>query len=145
VLEITESSIVEGTAALDSLHRLKHLGVRLALDDFGTGYSSLSYLSRMPVDGIKIDKSFTDDVPGGQNSALLAGVLALAGRIGLETVIEGVEHQDQVRDLIVMGAKFAQCYLFDKPLTAAELTVRLDSSDEARARVERQLVSGATR
>ena len=92
VIEITESAAIVGAAELAAIHRLKHLGVRVALDDFGTGFSSLSHLARLPIDEIKIDKSFTDDIPGGPNGLLFAGVLALAAQIGMATVVEGVEH-----------------------------------------------------
>lgn len=129
VLEITEQAIVGSTASLEALHALRQLGVRLALDDFGTGYSSLSYLARMPVDEIKIDKSFTDDVPGGRNAALLGGVLALAGQMGLRTVIEGIEQPTQIGALLGLGARVGQGYLFDQPLTPDAFKERLRVAD----------------
>jgi diguanylate cyclase (GGDEF)-like protein len=117
-LEVTETSVLGDGREIDTLCRLKALGVRLALDDFGTGYSSLSYLARLPVDVVKIDKSFTDDIPDGPNRALLAGVLALADRIGLTTVVEGVESAQQVDALLTMGAEVGQGFYFDRPLRA---------------------------
>lgn len=116
-LEVTESAMLGGDHDVAVLRGLKELGVRLALDDFGTGYSSLSYLGRLPIDDLKIDKSFTDDIPVGPNRPLMAGVLAMAGQIGLSVVVEGVERIEQVRDLLSMGARLGQGYLFSKPLT----------------------------
>jgi CheY-like chemotaxis protein len=125
IIEITESAALAGTRELEAVHRLKRLGVRVALDDFGTGYSSLSHLARLPIDEIKIDKSFTDDIPGGPNGLLLAGVLALAGQIGMATVIEGVEYPEQAEALIAMGARLAQGFLYGQPLSSADFGGRL--------------------
>jgi diguanylate cyclase len=115
VLELTESALA-GDEATGALIALKGLGVNLALDDFGTGYSSLSYLGRLPIDVIKIDKCFTDHVPGGANEPLTAAVFALADRLGVRTVVEGVELDSQVGPLLAMGAQYGQGYLWDRPL-----------------------------
>jgi EAL domain-containing protein (putative c-di-GMP-specific phosphodiesterase class I) len=130
VLEITESALA-GTDALAALTALKDLGVRLALDDFGTGYSSLSYLARLPIDVIKIDKCFTDDVPGGVNEALTHAVFALAERLGLTTVVEGVEQTAQVAPLLAMGARYGQGYLFDRPLSPVAATALIGTANSA--------------
>ena len=118
VLEVTETALLGGDSDLIALRELKELGVRLALDDFGTGYSSLSHLAHLPVDNLKIDKSFTDDVPVGPNRSLMAGVLALAGQVGMTPVVEGIERFEQVRDLLAMGARFGQGYFFSKPVSS---------------------------
>ena len=118
VLEVTETALLGGDGDLIVLRELKDIGVRLALDDFGTGYSSLSHLANLPVDNLKIDKSFTDDVPIGPNRSLMAGVLALAGQVGMTPVVEGIERPEQVRDLLAMGARFGQGYFFSKPVSS---------------------------
>ncbi|MEV4708751.1 bifunctional diguanylate cyclase/phosphodiesterase [Actinoplanes sp. NPDC049316] len=122
VLELTESVLVEDSPATsEQLRRLTDLGVRLAVDDFGTGYSSLAYLRRFPIDILKIDKSFVDDVATSAVSAALAeGIVHLAHSMGLATVAEGVESADQCGPLLSSGCEFAQGYYFAKPLSAAE-------------------------
>ena len=125
VLEITESAMLGGDVDRAVLCHLKELGVRLALDDFGTGYSSLSNLARLPVDELKIDKSFTDDVPVGPNRTLMAGVLALAGQIGIRPVIEGIESAQQVRELLAMGGRTGQGFFYSAPISSGELVQRL--------------------
>ncbi|MEZ0492518.1 putative bifunctional diguanylate cyclase/phosphodiesterase [Kineococcus sp. TBRC 1896] len=119
-LEVTESAVVEDlSAARETLLRLRSLGVRTALDDFGTGYSSLSYLRRLPVDKLKIDKSFLDDVADEQGVAVLSGIAALATGLGLTTVAEGIE-TDQVARLVARaGCTWGQGYHFARPLPEA--------------------------
>ncbi|WP_432541693.1 putative bifunctional diguanylate cyclase/phosphodiesterase [Kineococcus sp. SYSU DK002] len=120
-LEITESAAVADlTAARATLERLRALGVRTALDDFGTGFSSLSYLRRLPVDVLKIDRSFLEDlgdVAGGSGVAVLSGIAALAAALGLVTVAEGIE-TDRVAGLVAAaGCTWGQGYHFARPLT----------------------------
>ncbi len=121
-LEITESVLMTDTeAAIARLRELKALGVRLAIDDFGTGYSSLSYLKHLPVDIVKIDKEFVDDIAHGPQEAALAGaILALSETLHLTTVAEGIEDPDQLRALRRLGCHLGQGYLFSKPMPAAE-------------------------
>ncbi|MEZ0166369.1 putative bifunctional diguanylate cyclase/phosphodiesterase [Kineococcus sp. LSe6-4] len=116
-LEVTESAAVADlSAARETLLRLRSLGVQTALDDFGTGYSSLSYLRRLPVDKLKIDKSFLDDVADDQGVAVLSGIAALASGLGLTTVAEGIE-TDQVARLVARaGCTWGQGYHFARPL-----------------------------
>jgi diguanylate cyclase (GGDEF)-like protein/PAS domain S-box-containing protein len=118
VLEITETEIMEQLdAAITILTALRRLGVRLALDDFGTGYSSLSYLQRLPVDILKIDRSFVVDVARSiEDSALARGILTLAQTLGLETVAEGIETAEQLAALRELGCQLGQGYLFARPL-----------------------------
>jgi EAL domain-containing protein (putative c-di-GMP-specific phosphodiesterase class I) len=121
-LEITESVLAQVDVAVDRLQELKRLGVHLAIDDFGTGYSSLSYLQRMPIDAVKIDKSFVDGVTGGrEESAVARAILALAATLRLDTVAEGVEQAGQARELAALGCRWAQGYHFSRPVAAADM------------------------
>jgi len=135
VFEVTETALLGGDSDLVVLRELKELGARLALDDFGTGYSSLSHLAHLPVDNLKIDKSFTDDVPVGPNRSLMAGVLALAGQVGMTPVVEGIERFEQVRDLLAMGARFGQGYFFSKPVSSRAFVEQLTIQRHARAAI----------
>ncbi len=118
VLEITETSMVEDAdGAIATLQALKALGVRLAIDDFGTGYSSLSYLRRLPVDVLKLDRSFV--VPSGRGdreSALVDAVFRLGRSLGLVTIAEGIEDAEQRDRLISLGCRVGQGYLFARPM-----------------------------
>ncbi len=123
VLEITESVLMyDAEAALRRLSSLRALGVRLAIDDFGTGYSSLSYLQRLPVDVLKIDKSFVDTVTDPSRGApLVRAIVALADTLGIRCVAEGIEsaaQRDVLRDL---GCRYGQGYLFGRPAPAADV------------------------
>ena len=120
-LEITESLIVEeGHESLDRLNGLKELGIRLAIDDFGTGYSSLSYLTRMPVDILKVDRSFVGHMLDSERVAsVVRATISLAHALDLRVVAEGVETVDQQQALRELGCELAQGYLYARPLTAA--------------------------
>jgi len=122
-LEITESTIAHNVdRAVATLHAIKQLGVRLAVDDFGTGYSSLAVLKRFPVDCLKIDRSFVQDLPEDNDSATIArAIVALAHSMGLSVVAEGVETQDQREFLIECGCDELQGFLFAKPMPAEQL------------------------
>jgi EAL domain-containing protein (putative c-di-GMP-specific phosphodiesterase class I) len=131
VLEITESVLMrEDDMLVDRLSALKELGVRLAIDDFGTGYSSLGYLQRFPIDILKIDKAFIDEV-GHEDiePALVRAIIALGGSLQLQTIAEGVELQQQSRGLQELGCEMGQGYFFGRPATAAEIDSILDSAD----------------
>ncbi len=119
-LEITESAVMhQMDSRLGVLHKLRDLGVRLAVDDFGTGYSSLSYLKQLPVDVLKIDRSFVIDLP--QDTSIARMILNLAAQIDLKTVAEGVEREDQLDWLRTMGCSQVQGYLISRPVPAAEM------------------------
>jgi diguanylate cyclase (GGDEF)-like protein/PAS domain S-box-containing protein len=129
-LEITEGVLVEKTGpSLAALEGLKALGVRIAIDDFGTGYSSLSYLSRLPIDVLKIDRSFVADIgTSRQAAALVRSIVKIGQALNLETVAEGVETEEQLGRLIRLGTKLGQGYLFARPLTADDLATFLGGS-----------------
>ena len=119
VLEITESVMMQDMVlSIERLTQLKHLGVQLAVDDFGTGYSSLNYIRRFPVDILKVDKSFVDGVSeGGEESALTAAIIELAGILNLRPVAEGIERADQLEKLLELNCELGQGYYFSEPLT----------------------------
>ncbi|HEX6620031.1 MAG TPA: EAL domain-containing protein [Solirubrobacteraceae bacterium] len=118
VLEITESGLMrDPRAVLGRLQALRELGVRLAIDDFGTGYSSLSYLRWMPIDVLKMDKSFVDDLSSGDQRTALAGTIAgLARTLSMTVVAEGIERPEQADMLHAMQCELGQGYLFAAPL-----------------------------
>jgi diguanylate cyclase len=108
--------------SLDSLQGLKQLGVRLALDDFGTGYSSLAYLTQLPIDTLKIDRSFVDKLgESGQSRAVVRSITALAQALGLSTIAEGVETRAQLDSLRTLGCDEVQGYFYARPMPAQEL------------------------
>ncbi len=121
-MEITESQLIgdiDSSAAL--LSKLRDLGIGIVIDDFGTGYSSLSYLHRLPVDVLKIDKSFTSNMDNNKKARMIVeGILALAKSLELETVAEGIERQAQRDAVTQMGCTYAQGFWFDRALTARE-------------------------
>jgi diguanylate cyclase (GGDEF)-like protein/PAS domain S-box-containing protein len=123
VLELTETALLEDLdRTRATLAALKALGIRLAVDDFGTGYSSLSYLRAFPLDIIKVDKSFVDQVAltsGGE--AMVRAVVELGRALGLQAVAEGIEHRDQALAIERLGCNLAQGYLFAKPMSAHEM------------------------
>ncbi len=124
VLEITETSMVEDAdGAIATLGELKALGVRLAIDDFGTGYSSLSYLRRLPVDVLKLDRSFVAPAGrGDRESALVDAVFRLGRSLGLVTIAEGIEDVEQRDRLVSLGCRVGQGYLFARPMAEPEAT-----------------------
>jgi diguanylate cyclase (GGDEF)-like protein/PAS domain S-box-containing protein len=122
MLEITESLVLRDDDGVQTtLAGLRQLGVRIAIDDFGTGYSSLSYLRHMPVDALKIDKSFIDDmVHSKQQRALVGAIVQLAETLDLRVVAEGVEEDTHRALLTEMGCAYGQGYLFARPLIESE-------------------------
>ncbi|MGW6472246.1 aminotransferase class I/II-fold pyridoxal phosphate-dependent enzyme [Streptomyces nigra] len=121
-LELTETVLLRRDTQVQSMLRsLKDLGVHIAVDDFGTGFSSLRYLRDFPIDVLKIDKSYIDDIPrDAQQVALVEGIVHIADTLGLQVIAEGIEEPDQ-RDLLAkMGCRFGQGYLFARPMTLEE-------------------------
>jgi len=124
VLEITESFFMRDVqAAVRRLQALRRLGVRVAIDDFGTGFSSLASLSHLPVDVVKIDKSFIDAL-GTRYDAVIGAVVEVAKAFDLSVVAEGIERAEQRDRLLDIGCTLAQGYYFGKPVPAAELEAR---------------------
>ena len=104
------------------LSELKEMNIQLAVDDFGTGYSSLGYLRRFPIDRLKIDRSFIDDVPGSQHDATIAkAIISLAHNLNLNVIAEGVETRAQLGFLAANGCDEIQGYLLSRPLDEAAL------------------------
>ncbi|HVO51856.1 MAG TPA: EAL domain-containing protein [Thermoanaerobaculia bacterium] len=123
-LEITESvAMGDLQEAITTLKRLRGMGVRVVLDDFGTGHSSLAYLKSIPLDAIKIDRTFVAAVPGtGADTSLVMAILEMARGLGLKVIAEGVETEEQVAFLIANGCRQAQGFLFGPPVPVSRLT-----------------------
>ncbi len=126
VIEVTETAFMEDLArAEQALQDIRRLGVRVYLDDFGTGFCSLSYLSRLPVDALKIDRSFIQDLPDDMRAgSLVKAIIALAHSLGLKVIAEGVETQAQADWLRDWNCNLLQGYLYSKPAAAETLSLR---------------------
>ena len=121
-LELTESALIDNVELTGKqLNLLRKAGIAIALDDFGTGFSSLAYLSRLPLDTLKIDKIFVDDVESERGRKLLAGMLDIGSALGLKVVLEGVETEAQFHILRSLDCQHFQGYLFSRPLPPADL------------------------
>ena len=136
VLEVTESALIEDfDVTVPRLVALRALGVRLAIDDFGTGYSSLSYLADLPINFVKIDKSFIDRItPDVEGSAVVRGVIDLSQAMGFACIAEGVEQEVQRSILDDLGCDFIQGYLFSRPKSGSEILgdfMKLRCGDDA--------------
>jgi diguanylate cyclase (GGDEF)-like protein/PAS domain S-box-containing protein len=130
-LEITESALmIDLNRAIDAVRELKALGIRIAVDDFGTGYSSLSYLTRLPIDVLKIDRSFITSIANDtQDRAITRGIIDLAHSLQLTVVAEGVETNEQLMLLQAMGCDQGQGFLFARPDVASQLCMRPGAID----------------
>ncbi len=117
-LEITESMVLENTeAAQKTLRQLKERQIQLSMDDFGTGYSSLNYLHRLPIDVLKIDRSFINEMDKSEESLeLVKAIVSIAHSLKMDVVAEGIETQAQLEQLQSLGCKFGQGYLFSRPV-----------------------------
>ena len=131
-IEITEGYMVDQAYGAETeLHKLRDLGHSISVDDFGTGYSSLSYMKRLPLNEIKIDRSFVSDIPYDQNDvAISQAIISLSQNLGYKVVAEGVETKEQMEYLIDKGCNYAQGYYFSKPVSADELVAVIDSINE---------------
>ena len=126
-LEVTESDILhDAEPAIATLHGIKAMGVAISLDDFGTGFSSLSYLKRLPIETLKIDRSFIDGLPAdGNDKAIVEAILAMGHALGIKVLAEGVETAPQAEFLCAAGCAEAQGYLFSRPICPASLGTML--------------------
>ncbi|WOD39630.1 EAL domain-containing protein [Nodosilinea sp. E11] len=124
-LEITESALMQDAeAAIAVMNQLRSRQIQISLDDFGTGYSSLGYLHRFPIDTLKIDRSFVQQIhPGNRNHQVVNTIIALSNQLALPVVAEGIETVEQLQCLQALGCEFGQGYLFAKPLPASDIQV----------------------
>jgi len=126
ILEITEGALMADPAmAITNLQALHEAGIRLAVDDFGTGYSSLTYLQRFPIDFLKVDGSFVDEMLRREDGGLVEAIVQLSHTLGLTPIAEGVETEDQVQRLSELGCDLAQGYHLDRPLDAGTIHRRI--------------------
>lgn len=132
-LELTESMFMDNTEfAIEIMHELKQIGIKLSIDDFGTGYSSLSYLKKFPIDFLKIDRSFIKDaLENNEDLAIIQSICALAHSLELKLTAEGVEHEQQVDVLRELGCDELQGFLFSKPLPTEKFNELLRLSNDS--------------
>lgn len=130
-LEITESVLIDNFREItEKLCLLREYGIRISLDDFGTGYSSLSYLKGLPIDTLKIDKSFIDTMLTDQNARIITeSIIYMVKKLGYETVAEGVENKEQFDYLKSIGCDCIQGFLLGKPLPADKIEELLDGME----------------
>ncbi len=129
-LEITESVVMdEPQIVIDALRSLKEFGVQIAIDDFGTGFSSMSYLQQLPLDRLKVDRSFVKDIKPGASAVLAETIVTLGNKLGLLTIAEGVEKREQASYMIKLGCDEAQGYLYAKPMPFDALLAFLEEQD----------------
>jgi EAL domain-containing protein (putative c-di-GMP-specific phosphodiesterase class I) len=122
-IELTESQLMSKTdETIEILKKISELGIKIAIDDFGTGYSSLSYLKRLPIDVLKIDRSFIKDIPFENNDVeVTKAIIAIAKSLKFSTVAEGVETIEQLEFLKANGCDVIQGYYYYKPMNADDL------------------------
>jgi diguanylate cyclase (GGDEF)-like protein len=134
VLEVTERTLIQNTnLAAPIMHRLRDSGIRFSIDDFGTGYSSLKYLKMLPIDEVKIDKSFVEDITtDNYDKQICASLCRLANKLNLHIVAEGVEQLSQLQALVAMGCTTLQGYYISHPLSTSDIKIfikQLNKSD----------------
>jgi diguanylate cyclase (GGDEF)-like protein/PAS domain S-box-containing protein len=135
ILEITESTLMrDQETSVRTLDRLRRHGVKVAIDDFGTGYSSLTYLRQLPIDEVKIDKSFVSGIATtGEARSMMLAIIRLVGALDVETVVEGIEDADELAYVAAMGCDRGQGYLFARPMPAEQATAFLTAAIEPEA------------
>ena len=128
-LEITETMLMDNLDyAIEVLKQIQALGISVTIDDFGTGYSSLSYLKRLPINSLKVDKSFITDIPQDKDDMeITAAIIAMAHKLNLDVVAEGIETDEQWSFLKKNSCDVGQGFLFSKPLAAEDLLKRFTS------------------
>jgi EAL domain-containing protein (putative c-di-GMP-specific phosphodiesterase class I) len=121
-LEITEHAIMQDMEkAIEALSNLSAKGIRIAIDDFGTGYSSLGYLQTLPINTLKMDRSFVQGIKSKGDNSIINAIIAMANGLNLDLIAEGVENQPQVNHLIDAGCRLAQGFYYSKPVSEEEL------------------------
>jgi diguanylate cyclase (GGDEF)-like protein/PAS domain S-box-containing protein len=140
--EITEGTLMQNPeSALRMMQRLRERGIHLALDDFGTGYSSLAYLKRFPINTLKIDKAFIDDIATSTEDRHMAqAIITIAHNLGLKVVAEGVEHENQLSILRRYKCEMLQGYLYSKPLNAVRFERLLKENHELRKIIQKSSI-----
>ena len=130
VVEITEGLLLEASQRVDDqLRSLREAGVQVSLDDFGTGYSSLAYLQKHDIDYVKIDQSFVQNlVSGSKEMTLCEAIIAMAHKLGIQVIAEGIETTEQMELLQAAGCDYGQGYLFARPMSAEAFDVFLAQS-----------------
>jgi diguanylate cyclase (GGDEF)-like protein len=130
-LEITESVVMdEPQIVIEALKELKRFGVKVAIDDFGTGFSSMSYPQQLPLDRLKVDRSFVNEITPGKSAFIAETIVTLGNKLGLSTIAEGVEKREQASYMLELGCDEAQGYLFAKPMPYEQLLEFLLSQDQ---------------
>lgn len=131
-LEITENVVMQNIDhVIATLEEIKSIGINISMDDFGTGYSSLNYLRKLPIDTVKIDRSFVHDIPHNkENVSIAKAIIAMSKSLGLQIVAEGVENIKQVHFFKQQGCYIVQGFLFSKPVSAEDFKLMLDNQDE---------------
>ena len=129
-LEITESVVMDKPQiVIEALQELKQFGVKVAIDDFGTGFSSMSYLQQLPLDRLKVDRSFVNEITSGKSAFIAETIVTLGNKLGLSTIAEGVENREQASYMLKLGCDEAQGFLFAKPMPYEQLITFLASQD----------------
>lgn len=121
-LEITESLVMdEPQIVVEALKDLKSSGIQIAIDDFGTGFSSMSYLQQLPLDRLKVDRAFVNEIEPGKQAFIAETIVTLGQKLGLKTIAEGVEKKEQAAYMLKLGCDEAQGYMYAKPMPFDEL------------------------
>ena len=133
MVEVAESVLMNGIEnAVSTLTALRQMGVQLSIDDFGTGYSSLSYLATLPIDALKVDRSFIDKMSReGEGGEIVKAIFKLGQALSKEVYAEGIETRAQLSILQDMGCEFGQGFLLSRPVNAQRAGGILDSNDGA--------------
>ena len=139
-LEITKSMAMEDPASLlEILHELKKIGVKISIDDFGTGFSSLNFLKQLPIDQLKIDRSFiSKNVDARSDASIPKMIIQLCASLGLTVIAEGVEELNQAQTLMSLGCPLAQGFYYSKPLETLKLTEWLQEDRNSASEVRDQ-------